>query len=93
MDAPAPQDIHASIDAAFGSEVERDVNSFSSGAVSVTIRDQGRVALIDGPSDGEWGVSIDPDDTTATADHDDHDTVAISFEVALDIAHDALRAS
>lgn len=87
---PTPQSINASIDTAFGSTAEREVRTFSSGAVSVSIRTRDRAALIDGTSDGQWGVSIDLDDAAAMAGHD---TVTESFPAALDIARSALLTS
>ena len=89
MAVPTPHDIHASITAAFGPAIDRQVHTFSSGAVSITLRAQGRTAVIDGTPSGEWGVSIDPDEATAMAGHD---TVTDSFSTALDIARNALLA-
>jgi hypothetical protein len=51
MTAPTPEDINASIDTAFGPIVERQVHTFGSGAVSISIRTGGRAAVIDGTSD------------------------------------------
>ncbi|GAB3209418.1 hypothetical protein SAMN02745673_01883 [Marinactinospora thermotolerans DSM 45154] len=90
MTTPAPQDINLSINTAFGSAAEREVHTFSSGAVSISIRTHGHAVIIDGTSDGQWGVSIDPDDAAAMAGHD---TVTDSFSKALDIARSALPAS
>lgn len=90
MTTPTPQGINASIDKAFGPSCEREVHPFSSGAVSISIRTHGHAAVIDGTSDGQWGVSIDPDDAAAMAGHD---TVTESFPAALDIARSALLTS
>lgn len=90
MTTPTPQGINASIDKAFAPACERAVHPFSSGVVCISIRTHGRAAVIDGISDGQRGVSIDPDDAAAMAGHD---TISESFPAAFDIARSALLAS
>lgn len=90
MATPTPEEINASIDTAFSPAAVREVKTFSSGAMSISIRTGDHAVVIDGTSDGEWGVSIDPDDAAAMAGHD---AVTDSFPAALGIASDGLPTS
>ncbi|MFE1272488.1 hypothetical protein [Streptomyces sp. NPDC058757] len=59
MDQPL-SDIESLLESVTGGVADWTVHSFSSGAVSIDIRLEGRVAVVDGvPSLGEWGVSFD----------------------------------
>jgi len=50
--------------------VRSEVTEHRSGAVSATLRTQGRVAVIDGATTGEWGASFDPDPAAGFTGHD-----------------------
>lgn len=64
----------------FGSSATWEIQPFSSGAVSITVRTPDHVAVMDGTPEGEWGFSVDPDEAEAFTGHHD---VAENFLAAL----------
>lgn len=64
-----------------GDAAEVSVEEFPSGAVSILIRHDGGVAVIDGlPSGTEWGFSVD---SAEWAGFTGHDQIAASLDEAL----------
>ncbi|MDS1270841.1 hypothetical protein RIF23_11065 [Lipingzhangella sp. LS1_29] len=72
----------------FGSSVKWNIRSFDSGSIAITIQAPSFVAVLDGAPEGEWGVSVDPDESEAFTGH--HDVVE-SFSEAIDIIHATLN--
>lgn len=60
----------ATLLAEFG-EVDAEITEHASGALSITVRAGDRVAVIDGTTSGQWGLSISPEDSSGFAGHDD----------------------
>lgn len=87
MSSSARQEIDDSLKESFGSSARWKIQGFSSGAASITVRTPDHACVIDGTPEGEWGVSVDPDEAEAFAGHHD---VTESFPAALSIVREAL---
>lgn len=68
QDAP---DLESLLESATEGDAEWTMRNFPSGAVSIDIRFEGRMAAVDEvPSLGEWGVSIDVPESDSFTGHD-----------------------
>lgn len=64
-----------------------DITEHTSGALSITVHTGLHVAVIDGSTSGQWGLSVNPDDSSAFAGHDH---VADSLDEIARLARTAL---
>ncbi|MEO5877654.1 MAG: hypothetical protein ABIS86_04850 [Streptosporangiaceae bacterium] len=81
MTTPAEEAVMRAVRSLLGNAAEVSVEEFPSGAVSILLRQGGRMAVIDGlPSGAEWGFSVDSAEGAGFAGHDQ---IAASLDEAL----------